>query len=475
MATEPTELIVIQGDTKGSPISDTHLLYVTNTESDLFQHTDTGKWYALFSGRWLTAPSLEGPWQVVASYDLPQDFNAIPAEHPRGRVRVSIPGEPEAIEALILSHIPVKAAVSREKASLDVTYDGAPRFKEIPETDLAYAVNTPYDVVRHKDRYYSCYRAVWFEADRATGPWKVCDRVPSEMYAIPPSCPVYPIAYVVPFESDEDEVIMGYLGGYLGSYVDDDVLVYGTGYRYAPYLGKDAYYPWPRTWGVSVQYNAHDGGYLFDEDFANPYHFESVRAGYVPSVGWDHDSGDEHETYDVYASWPEDAVRRGGKLNEAPKEPVVARPKVVAKGHKAVAAAGLMPLDDIYTAEDGALYKHTKDGWSRFVKGGWEPVDPNLVASGQLHESGWERVQRLRRERAAAALGAKKEKSERAKAVSARLDKMARLMSVEFQARMRRSSQHRSRDRHRSKRTRRRHGRGTGSHRRKARVHVVQW
>jgi len=45
---------------------------VTNTDDDLFLYTPQQEYYALLSGRWFRAGSLQGPWEFVASGDLPR-------------------------------------------------------------------------------------------------------------------------------------------------------------------------------------------------------------------------------------------------------------------------------------------------------------------------------------------------------------------------------------------------------------------
>ena len=91
-STEPAELIQLTGApsylvVEGAP----SLLWVSNTESDLFRMGKTGDFYYLVAGRWFTAADLAGPW-TFATPTLPAEFKNIPVEHPRSRVLASIPG-----------------------------------------------------------------------------------------------------------------------------------------------------------------------------------------------------------------------------------------------------------------------------------------------------------------------------------------------------------------------------------------------
>ena len=115
-------------------------------------------------------------------------------------------------------------------------------------------------MLKIKGKYYACDKAIWFQADRATGPWKVADKIPSEeIQKIPPSEPVYNVTQVEVYESTKEVVYVGYYPGYYYSYPWYGVPIYGTGWYYPPYVSPYAYYPRPCTWGMSVSYNPYTG------------------------------------------------------------------------------------------------------------------------------------------------------------------------------------------------------------------------
>src|SRR6185436_18010672 len=162
--TKPSELILTKGAPTYEPVTGTSLLWVNNTESDLFRLGQTGKFYYLVAGRWFSASTLQGPW-TFATPDLPADFKKIPLEHPRSRVLASVPGTDQANEAVLLAEIPQTARVNKnELKAPDVEYQGNPDFQPIEGTDLARAVNTDKDVIKVGDLYYMCFQAVWFMA-----------------------------------------------------------------------------------------------------------------------------------------------------------------------------------------------------------------------------------------------------------------------------------------------------------------------
>ncbi len=93
---------------------------------------------------------------------------------------------------------------------------------------------------------------MWFTAPTLQGPWAVATSVPAEIYAIPPSSPIYYATYVRIYDSTPTTVTVGYLPGYMGTYVADGTVVYGTGYTYAPYIGTNVWYGPPVTYGYAA-------------------------------------------------------------------------------------------------------------------------------------------------------------------------------------------------------------------------------
>ena len=59
---QPAELILLTGEPSYLPVQGTGLLWVSNTESDVFRMGKTGPVYYLVAGRWFSAPDFTGPW-----------------------------------------------------------------------------------------------------------------------------------------------------------------------------------------------------------------------------------------------------------------------------------------------------------------------------------------------------------------------------------------------------------------------------
>jgi hypothetical protein len=290
LSTEPAELLQTDGDPQIASIPNTELVYVTNTENDIFVHTTTQTHYILLAGRWFSAQSMRGPWTYVAADKLPADFAQIPATHEKANVLVSVAGTPQAKEALIANSIPQTETVARG-TTINVSYDGTPQFKPIENTTLQYAVNTSTPViVVNSTSYYAVYNGVWFVATSAAGPWAVAATVPTIIYSIPVSSPLHYVTYVKIYGSTPEVVYVGYTPGYYGTIVtSSNVVVYGTGWYYPPYVGA-YWYGAPYTYGYGVVFNwgvASGWGYAYAN---SNYYASGTRAAwanaYTGNVGY---------------------------------------------------------------------------------------------------------------------------------------------------------------------------------------------
>jgi hypothetical protein len=254
VVTKPTELIVTDGAPDWATLEGTGtLLYVRNSDANVFVDTNTQQNYVLVSGRWFTSRGLNGPWTYVAARDLPPAFAQIPDDSAKENVKASIPGTVQAKEALIATQIPQTAQVDRAKATFTPQLPGAPDVKPTEGTQLKYVANSPIPLIQvPSGTWFALQKAVWFTAPSPQGPWSVAITVPAEIYAIPPSSPVYYATYVRIYDVTPTTVTVGYLPGYMGTYVADGTIVYGTGYVYTPYIGTTVWYGAPVTYGYAA-------------------------------------------------------------------------------------------------------------------------------------------------------------------------------------------------------------------------------
>ncbi|MEE4175399.1 MAG: hypothetical protein V2I57_14200 [Xanthomonadales bacterium] len=353
---EATELIVIAGPPRLEAIPGTAgLEVVSNAERDLFRLD--GLWYFVASGRWFRASELDGDWQAVDT--LPEAFAKIPADHGRAHVRRFVPGTLESALAYIEATLPRQTVVSAGSGpGRDVVYYGEPRFEPIPETRLERAVNTPSAVIRHNNAYYLNQEAAWYRASTPTGPWKVTIQVPDEIYAIPPSDPLYPVTFVRPLgnPSRDDEARFAYTEGYNGMYTIDRRVVQGTGWNYRPWVGTWSGYP--------------------------------MYLGYPPTYGWP-----RYGYWGPRGYWGHWAMYSPPQVLEfeseprgvggGPAEPSEMDPRKTRRGYdystltqQRQAGGELSPYlaDDLFVDPSGQVYRQTDDGWSRHQDGEWDTM-----------------------------------------------------------------------------------------------------
>jgi hypothetical protein len=295
VSSTPAELVTFDGEPDFVPITGTQLLYVTNTTANVFKLLSDQKNYALLAGRWFRAPSFNGPWEYVAGNQLPGDFAKIPDNSPKENVKASVPGTPQAKEALIANSIPTSTSVARNATINPPQIDGSPRLEAISGTPLHYVANSGTPIIKVDEHsWYACQDGVWYVASSLAGPWVVAESVPAVVYSIPASSPMHYVTYVRVYDSNSQYIYQGYTPGYLGTVVSSDtVVVYGTGYYYSPWVGS-YWYGGPVTWGMgwgpfwspwtSWSYGFGFGWYYWD--YYPHYHHHHYYACHPPNPHW---------------------------------------------------------------------------------------------------------------------------------------------------------------------------------------------
>ncbi len=424
VSTSPAELIALQGEPKYTPVPSTSLLWVNNTEADVFRNGPTGDFYYLVAGRWFSAKGLNGPW-TFATPDLPSDFQNIPVEHPRSRVLASVPGTQQATEAILQASVPRTARVSKSQVKApEVIYQGEPNFQPIKDTILWRAVNTDKDVIRSGNNYYLCYQAVWFLSQSPKGPWTIATEIPAEMYSIPASSPSHHVTYVTVKDDDktDDWVTYTYVAGYTGMMVGWGCVVWGTGWYYPPYVWYGGYYPiyypYYRTYGYAAWYNPYMGTYGRGAVVYGPYGGAGFGAVYNPHTGtyargataygpygsrtfaqaYNPRTGTYAQTRqgsNVYGNWGSTYVQRGdnwaqaGHINNRLTGNSAAGIRtsegsgiVTGTGNNGRTTVGRTEGGDIYAGHNGSVYKKTDDGFQKYENGGWSDASSGQSRSG---------------------------------------------------------------------------------------------
>ena len=437
VSTVPAEMILLQGEpsylavTGASP-----LLWVNNTESDLFRAGLKGSVYFLVAGRWFSAPDFAGPW-TFATPSLPAEFKKIPLEHARSRVLASVPGTTQAAEAILLAQIPQTATVSKTLAAPEVTYQGGtPDFQPIEQTTAQRAVNTDKDILKVGDLYYMCFQGVWFMSTTPTGPWKVTGDVPKTIYEIPVSSPVHSVTYVTVEESNDDAVVFATAMAATGMMVAFGCVVWGSGYYYPPYYGYGGmypyYYPHYPTYGYGASYNPWTGAYTRGAVAYGPYGGAGAAQRYNPRTGTYSRGAVAYGPYgargaasaynprtgasaatrqgsNVYGSWGATGVQRGDQWAATARSTnnatgVTTRRTESSEGSSArvtgpggnTAAVAKGNNGDVYAGRDGNVYKKSGDSWQKYGgDGNWNNVQqPTQAQRDQVQNraasSGWD-------------------------------------------------------------------------------------
>jgi hypothetical protein len=411
VSSQPSELILLRGEPSYLLVDGTKLLWVNNTESDVFRLGKGGPVYYLVTGRWFTAPDFIGPWSF-ATPNLPEDFTRIPVEHARSRVLASIPGTTQAAEAILLASVPQTAKVDRKNLKApEVAYQGDAQFAPIDGTSLQRATNTDKDIIRVGDDYYMCYEAVWFVSKSASGPWQVASTIPEEIYKIPASSPAHNVTYVTVEESSSDAVTFAYTAGYTGLMVGWGCAVWGSGWYYPPYVHYGGfypiYYPYFPTYGYSAWYNPWTGTYGRSAVAYGPYGGVGAGARYNPFTGtyargatawgpygargaaqaWNPRTGTYAQTRqgsNVYGSWGSSYVQRGDdwaqtrrvtnratgnttRVTRTDEGAAISRRGGPGGGGFVAGGEG----GNVYAGHDGNVYRKQDGNWQKYENGGW--------------------------------------------------------------------------------------------------------
>jgi hypothetical protein len=428
---DPAEIVIFSGAPSMQPIPGTGLTYASNTGSNLFYSGQTSLYYFLASGRWFSAPGLNGPW-LYATPNLPADFANIPETSPAARVLSTVPGTDEAADAVMIAQIPTKVTVDPKAVpAVTISYSGSPNFVVIQGTSLSYAQNTTDKVIMvSSNSYYACLNALWYVSSTPQGPWVVATSIPQAIYTIPASSPVYNVTYVTQTVTSTGTVQASYTAGYMGAFIVGVgvgvIIASGTGWYAPPYYyhppygypicyggmytyGAYAYHPYgyggvtyrasynsaTGTYGrsataygpygsatVGQAYNPYTGTMARGASVSTPYGTRSAGQAYNPYTGASAATRQGSGAYgqagtSVYNNGRGTATQTAHATNNNGQTVAGARNT---NGGKAVAGSGpngsggvaKSGSGDMYAAKDGNVYKNTGDGWNKYDgNGNW--------------------------------------------------------------------------------------------------------
>jgi hypothetical protein len=416
VSTVPAEMILLLGEPKYEKVPGTSLLWVSNTESDVFRMGPKGAVYYLVAGRFFSAPDFAGPW-TFATPELPEAFQKIPLEHPRSRVLASVPGTQQAAEGVLLAQVPQTARVNKKELKApEVRYQGEPKFEKVEKTKVERAVNTDKSIIKVGDMYYMCFEGVWFMGTSPTGPWQVASKVPGEIYEIPISSPAHTVTYVTVEDDDDEWATFATAAMYTGVMVAWGCAVWGSGWYYPPYYGGfyggyPRYYGHYPTYGYGASYNPWTGAYGRGAVAYGPYGGAGVGARYNPSTGTYSRGAAAYGPYgsraagqaynprtgaygqtrqgsNVYGSWGSTQVQRGDQWASTSRVTnratgTTTRATRTDSGAGAVTRTGpsgsggvaRTGSGDVYAGRDGNVYRNQGGSWQKYDNGSWGSAD----------------------------------------------------------------------------------------------------
>lgn len=190
---KPALLVMIMGEPQLKPVikDKNDLMFVSNTNWDMFYETSLQRYFLLNQDHWLAATDLvNGPWVPVSL--LPPGLSSLPDDENWADVRRNVPGKQS-------KKVPV-VFVTKGPAELILT-QGEPSFRPITGTKLMRITNTEAVVFLHTgaDKYYFLTAGRWFRAARLDGPWSIASNdLPRDFANIPDTDPAAFVKASVP-------------------------------------------------------------------------------------------------------------------------------------------------------------------------------------------------------------------------------------------------------------------------------------
>ena len=200
VSTEPSILLLVDGEAVKAPIPQAALEIIVNANWDVFFDTVGKRFYLSQAPLWLQAPTLEGPWTLATT--LPPDMAKLPDEWTE--VKKSIPPS-------VPADAPAPRVFYSHSAAELIAFDGEPQWAAIAGTDLAYATNTDssFFIDYSTNRFYYLTSGRWFTALQRTGPWVFAsDRLPADFAKIPADSPAAGVLPSVPGTDLAREAVM---------------------------------------------------------------------------------------------------------------------------------------------------------------------------------------------------------------------------------------------------------------------------
>jgi hypothetical protein len=200
---KPAILVMILGEPQLQAVvkDKSELMFVVNTNWDIFYDTGEKRYYLLNQQSWLSTTDLvNGPWTSAEA--LPKGLSSLPEDDNWAEVRKNIPGTPDKNPPVVL--------VSKEAAELILTR-GEPAYTPIPGTKLLRMSNTDAPVFLNSGDGNSYFLTAgrWFRAASLDGPWtSASNDLPADFAHIPENDPAAYVKASVPGTTEAKDAVL---------------------------------------------------------------------------------------------------------------------------------------------------------------------------------------------------------------------------------------------------------------------------
>jgi len=173
-ATEPTELVILDGKPELRPVENSPCMRVINTRFFVLLEPTTKAYFLSLGKVWMTAPDLlKGPWTQAAQ--PPADVTKLTPKMDEDEAKED--------EGLV-----PKVLVVNEPTEL-VTTDGKPKYTPLAGNELLYISNTDASVLLElvTQTHYALISGRWYRSKSFEGPWEyvAADKLPPSFGKIP--------------------------------------------------------------------------------------------------------------------------------------------------------------------------------------------------------------------------------------------------------------------------------------------------
>jgi hypothetical protein len=188
------------------------------------------------------------------------------------------------------------------------------------------------------------------------------------------------------FNDNSREVLYSRTSGYQRVYSNGYSMVYGTGWHYPGHIhhnpyGYNSYWRYPYSYGYGAWYNPVYGRYGYRGAYGHyGYYGYNHSATYTVNrqeKDWKWDlEGDKRR---VYEQGPRNYVGSGQYILPDGKR-YRGENQSASRGKNSYTAAN-NGEDDLYSDQDGGIYRKTANGWQRYQGGGWREVSGEELAT----------------------------------------------------------------------------------------------